>query len=210
MRAFADRHEAGRLLGERVRAAGASDAVVIGLARGGVVVAAEVARALGAPLDALAVRKVGHPHEPEYALGAVAPGVVHLRDGLDVPAQAAGAAAERASRVADDLDRRLHEHRPPVPVRGRTCVLVDDGLATGATMEAAVRWARRGGAARVVVAAPVGPAATLAAFAREADAVVAVEAPETLFAVGDWYGEFGEVTDADVALLLASAGADPV
>jgi putative phosphoribosyl transferase len=197
MRAFADRHEAGRLLGERVRAAGASDAVVIGLARGGVVVAAEVARALGAPLDALAVRKVGHPHEPEYALGAVAPGVVHLRDGLDV-------------RVADDLDRRLHEHRPPVPVRGRTCVLVDDGLATGATMEAAVRWARRGGAARVVVAAPVGPAATLAAFAREADAVVAVEAPETLFAVGEWYGEFGEVTDAEVTALLASAGPDPV
>jgi putative phosphoribosyl transferase len=207
---FADRHEAGRLLGERVRATGAGDAVVVGLARGGVVVAAEVARALGAPLDALAVRKVGHPLQPEYALGAVAPGVVHLRAGLDVPAQVAGAAAARASQAAADLDRRLHEHRPPVPVLGRTCVLVDDGLATGATMAAAVRWARRSGASRVVVAVPVGPAATLEAFAEEADAVVSVEAPETLVAVGEWYADFGEVTDAKVVALLAAAALEPL
>lgn len=207
MTVFADRHEAGRLLAESVRDARVGAAAVVGLARGGVVVAAEVAAALGVPVDALAVRKVGHPLQPEYALGAVAPGVVFVRPGIDVPARVAEAAVAAASTAAEELDRRLHAHRGPVTVRGRACVLVDDGLATGATMVAAIRWARSNGASRVVVAVPVGPAETLRALMREADEVIAVEAPETIFAVGEWYDDFGEVADAEVAALLAPSGA---
>ena len=207
MRVFADRHEAGKLLAESVRDARVGDAAVVGLARGGVVVAAEVAGALGLPVDALAVRKVRHPLQPEYALGAVAPGVVFVRPGIDVPERVAEAAAAEASAASEQLDRRLHAHRGPVDVRGRTCVLVDDGLATGATMVAAIRWARSRGASRVVVAVPVGPADTLRAMGREADDVIAVEAPETIFAVGEWYDDFGEVSEAEVAALLAGPGA---
>jgi putative phosphoribosyl transferase len=210
MTVFADRHEAGRMLAERVRGARVGDAAVVGLARGGVVVAAEVARGLGLRLDALAVRKVRHPLQPEYALGAVAPGVVFLRPDIDVPARAADAAVAAASAAAEALDRRLHEGRPPVEVRGRTCVLVDDGLATGATMVAAVRWARHEGASRVVVAVPVGPRATLEALGRDADVVVAVEAPRTIFAVGEWYVDFTEVTDGEVTALLAGPSQPPV
>ena len=203
MTVFADRHEAGRLLADRLRDARSGDAVVVGLARGGVVVAAAVAGELGLPLDAVAVRKVGHPLQPEYALGAVAPGVVYLRRDGDVPRDAVDAAAAEAEAEARALDRRLHEHRAPVVVEGRTCILVDDGLATGATMAAAIRWARERAASRVVVAVPVGPAETLAALGREADVVVAVEAPRTIFAVSEWYAEFGEVSEAEVAGLLA-------
>jgi len=205
MTVFADRHEAGRLLAESVRAARLGDAAVVGLARGGVVVAAEVAAALGVPVDALAVRKVRHPLQPEYALGAVAPGVVFVRPGIDVSARAAEAAVAEASMAAEDLDRRLHARRGPVDVRGKACVLVDDGLATGATMVAAIRWARSHGASRVAVAVPVGPAETLRALAPEADDVIAVEAPATIFAVGEWYDDFGEVSDAEVAALLAES-----
>jgi putative phosphoribosyl transferase len=205
MTVFSDRHEAGRLLAQAVRDARVEDAAVVGLARGGVVVAAEVAAALGVQVDALAVRKVRHPLQPEYALGAVAPGVVFVRPGIDVAPHVADAAVAEASAAAAELDRRLHTHRGPVAVRGRACVLVDDGLATGATMVAAIRWARRCGASRVVVAVPVGPAETLRTLAREADTVVAVEAPETIFAVGEWYEDFGEVSDAEVVALLAGA-----
>jgi putative phosphoribosyl transferase len=205
MTVFSDRHEAGRLLAQAVRDARVEDAAVVGLARGGVVVAAEVAAALGVQVDALAVRKVRHPLQPEYALGAVAPGVVFVRAGIDVAPHVADAAVAEASAAAAELDRRLHTHRGPIAVRGRACVLVDDGLATGATMVAAIRWARSRGASRVVVAVPVGPAETLRTLAREADTVVAVEAPETIFAVGEWYEDFGEVSDAEVAALLVGA-----
>jgi len=205
MTVFADRHEAGRLLAERVRDAQVGDAAVVGLARGGVVVAGEVAASLGLPVDALAVRKVRHPLQPEYALGAVAPGIVFVRPGIDVPDDVAAAAVAEARAASDELDGRLHARRAPVELRGRPCVLVDDGLATGATMVAAARWARSRGASRVVVAVPVGPAATLRALGREADDVLAVEAPETIFAVGEWYDDFGEVAEAEVEAVLGVA-----
>jgi predicted phosphoribosyltransferase/dienelactone hydrolase len=205
MTVFADRREAGRLLAAHIRDARLGDAVIVGLARGGVVVAAAVAGELGQPLDAVAVRKVRHPLQPEYALGAVAPGVVYVRPDADVPRGALDAAAAEAEADARALDRRLHMRGPPAALEGRTCVLVDDGLATGATMEAAIRWARGRGASRVVVAVPVGPAGTLAALGRDADLVLAVEAPETIFAVSEWYAEFGEVPEAEVAALLAPA-----
>jgi putative phosphoribosyl transferase len=168
-------------------------------------VAGEVAASLGLPVDALAVRKVRHPLQPEYALGAVAPGILFVRPGIDIPDDVAAAAVAEASAASDELDGRLHARRAPVELRARPCVLVDDGLATGATMVAAARWARSRGASRVVVAVPVGPAATLRALGREADDVLAVEAPETIFAVGEWYGDFGEVAEAEVEALLGAA-----
>jgi putative phosphoribosyl transferase len=202
---FADRREAGQLLAEELLPEKRHDPVVIGLARGGVAVAAEVARALEAPLDALAVRKVGHPWQPEYAIGAVTPGgggYVRGHDGL-TDEQVEGA-VEEARRKAEALDTRLHAARPPVPIAGRACLLVDDGLATGATMVAAVRWAWAEGARRVVVAVPVGAAPTVARLKSEVDELVVLEAPEDFGAVGYWYEHFEPVEDEDVLALLAA------
>ena len=180
-------------------------AVVIGLARGGVAVAAEVARRLAVPLDALAVRKVGHPWQPEYGIGAVTPvgdGVyLRSRDGLDEETVRRIVADARAK--AEALDARLHAQHPPLDVDGRTVVLVDDGLATGATMIAAVRWARERGAARVVVAVPVGAAPTVRSLRDEADDVVCPHAIEGFGAVGLWYDVFAQVDDDEVVALLA-------
>jgi predicted phosphoribosyltransferase len=161
---------------------------------------------LGLPLDALAVRKVRHPWAAEYAIGAVAPqGGVYVRgrDGL-TDAQVARAVAS-ASAEADELDRRLHAAAPPAELEGRPCLLVDDGLATGATMIAAVRWARSRGARRVVAAAPVGASSTVELLQREADAVICPNATEGFLAVGLWYSVFGQVGDANVVRLLAEA-----
>lgn len=203
---YRDRREAGRLLAVALEPERSDDGVVVGLARGGVVVAAEVAAALGLPLDALAVRKIGHPLQPEYALGAVTPGGgVHVRaaDGL-TPGQVDAAAAAALAR-ADELDRRLHARSPALAVSGRACLLVDDGLATGATMEAAVRWAGAGGARRIVVAVPVGAAVTVERLRADADAVVCPEQPADLGAVGLWYRDFEPVADAEVIALLEEA-----
>ena len=201
---FEDRRDAGRKLARAL--AGVEADLVVGLARGGVAVAAEVARALGIELDALAVRKVGHPWQPEYAIGAVTPGGgVYIRsyDGLE-PDEAAEV-ARRAQAHAEELDRLLHERRPAVDPAGKACLLVDDGLATGATMIAAVRWARARGARRVTVAVPVAPPETVAVLEREADAVVCVAAPLAVGAVGFWYADFAQVTDAEVLALLDEA-----
>ena len=209
---FADRREAGRLLAgalaESPVVAAADRAVVVGLARGGVEVAAEVADALEVPLDALAVRKVGHPWQPEYGIGAVAPGgiaYVRAHDGL-TEAQVAASVHAADEQVAT-LDVSLHLRTERIAVDGATCILVDDGLATGGTMIAAVRWARAGGAARVVVAVPVGAAATLADIERteDVDAVVSLLTPVDLGAVGFWYEDFRQVSDEDVVALLAAA-----
>jgi len=204
---FEDRSQAGRLLAAELARRDVAGAVVIGLARGGVVVAAEIAGRLGAPLDVLAVRKVGHPWQPEYALGAVTPGgdgvYIRSRDGLS-DEELAQVVAEARGRAAE-LDRRFHAERPPLELGGRTALLVDDGLATGASMIAAVRWARSRGAARVVVAVPVGAAQSVDALRAEADEVVCPYAPEDFFAVGFWYRSFEQIDDADVLRLLEEA-----
>jgi putative phosphoribosyl transferase len=205
---FENREEAGQRLAEAIVVDPGEDAVVVGLARGGVVTAEEVARALRLPLDALAVRKVGHPWQPEYGIGAVTPrGGVYIRanDGLTERELADAVAA--ASRKADELDARLHARRAAIDVAGRTCLLVDDGLATGATMTAAVRWARQRGARRVVVAVPVGAAETVSRLEAEADAVVVLEASGAFTAVGLWYRDFEPVGDIEVAALLDRASA---
>ena len=216
---FRDRRHAGRLLagellgGEALQGAEGS-IVVVGLARGGIEVAAEVAAALHAPLDALAVRKVGHPWQPEYGIGAVAPGgirYVRAHDGLTEDEVAEALRSAEAN--AETLDRRLHEQCAPVSVADATCVLVDDGLATGATMVAAVRWAHAQRARRVVVAIPVGAASTVQDLRRDggADSVVCLVTPAELGAVGAWYDDFHQVEDTDVVELLSAARErDPV
>jgi putative phosphoribosyl transferase len=204
---FEDRVHAGHLLATAVEDLHPAEPVVIGLARGGVVVAAEIARRLGAPLDVLAVRKVGHPWQPEYALGAVTPGEdgVYIRSHDGLTDEELDQVVAAAKRQAEELDRRLRRGRPPLDLSGRTALLVDDGLATGATMVAAVRWARARGAARVVVAVPVAAAQSVAALGREADEVVCLHPLHDFFAVGIWYRSFEQVSDEDVLAILQEA-----
>lgn len=205
---FADRRHAGRLLARALGSERGRDAVVVGLARGGVVTAAEVASVLGLPLDVVAVRKVRHPWQPEYAIGAVTPGDgVYVRgpDGL-TPAEQQNAVDAARIRAAE-LDARLHEGFAPIMLQGRTCILVDDGLATGATMIAAVRWARARGARRVVAAVPVAAGASVSLLEGEADAVVCPNTLAAFGAVGLWYDRFDPVDDAEVKGLLLGASA---
>ncbi|HXV95209.1 MAG TPA: phosphoribosyltransferase family protein [Gaiellaceae bacterium] len=203
---FEDRADAGRRLAEVLAAAGLARGIVVGLARGGVVTAAAVAERLGLPLDVLAARKVGHPAQPEYAIGAVTPGGgLFLRDAEDLTEEeVAGAVAEAQGR-AEELDRRLHAVHEALDPAGETVLLLDDGLATGATMTAAARWAREAGAARVAVAVPVGPAETVAALAAEADDVICPEQPPFFGAVGLWYERFLPVAEDEVVAQLAAA-----
>ena len=209
---FRDRRHAGVLLGERVRALGPVRPVVLGLPRGGVVVAAEVARALGAPLDLLVVRKLGAPGNPELGIGAIAEGgvAVHHEALIARLRVSRGELDEVARRESAELDRRTRAYRrgrPPLALTGCTAVVVDDGLATGYTARAAVAaaWAR--GAAAVVLAVPVAAPETVAEFASLVDRVVCVEMPDFLFAVGASYADFSQTGDDEVERLLAESGA---
>jgi putative phosphoribosyl transferase len=201
---FRDRSDAGRRLArELARTLPEDHRVVVGLARGGVQVAAEVARELQAPLDALAVRKIGHPRQPEYGLGAVAPGgIVFLRATDGLTASEITAAVERTLAAAGELDLRLHATRPALELTGQIAVLVDDGLATGATMVAALRWARRRGAIQTIAAVPVAARDSAEQIRSEADAFVCPHEVPDFGAVGLWYAEFTQVSDAEVLRLL--------
>jgi len=208
---FRDRAHAGRILARVLADERHPDAVVVGLARGGVPVAAEVARSLRLPLDFVVVRKVGHPWQPEYAIGAVTSyGDVFVRgrDGLtqEQVASAVAAAQESAAR----LDERLRDSHPALSIEGRHVLLVDDGLATGATMVAAVDSTRHLGAARVAVAAPVGSAQAVAVLRQKADRVVCPHAFTYFAAVGSWYDDFSPVGDDEVLRLLATSAAVPL
>ena len=207
---FADRADAGRRLAERLGAyAGRDDVIVLGLPRGGVPVAAEVARSLGAPLDVCVVRKLGVPGDEELALGAIATGGVLVRNErvvaelhLSDEAIAAVAAVE-----LDELHRRERAYRgdrPPVDVAGRTVLVVDDGLATGATMRAAVRALRTRGPARVVVAVPVAAAETCRALGPDVDDVVCAMRPTDFRSVGGWYQDFSPTSDDEVRRCVTS------
>jgi predicted phosphoribosyltransferase len=204
---FADRADAGRQLADELeRRPTIPDPVVVGLARGGVEVAAEVARRLKAPLDVLAVRKIGHPWQPEYALGAVTPdGGVYVRGRDGLTEEQVRAAIDRAQAAADALDQRLHAETAAVGIAGHTALIVDDGLATGATVVAAIRWARSHGAQRVLVAVPVAAAASLNALEGEADEIVCPHPLDDFVAVGMWYRAFEQVDDARVLELLVEA-----
>ena len=205
---FRDRFDAGRLLASALADERPIDAVVIGLARGGVQVAAEVARLLDLPLDAVAVRKIRHPWQPEYAIGAVTPADgVYLRDRNGLSDTQVAAAVATAQGQAEELDRRLHAHRLPLELAGRQVLVVDDGLATGATMVAALRWAQGRGAIRMVAAAPVASTQGLALLRKEADRIVCPYEPVQFGAVGTWYDDFGQVDDEEVMRLLDEAAA---
>jgi putative phosphoribosyl transferase len=209
---FADRRDAGRALGARLRDQVTGDVVVLGLPRGGVVVGAEVAAALGAPLDAVVVRKLGLPVQPELAMGAIA-AVGDDVETVRVPEVLGRAgipeATFQAVRSAELAELRRREQRyrgdrPPPDLQGRTVVLVDDGLATGATMRAAVAAVRRQGPTEVVVAVPIGSPATCAALEAEADQVVCLATPRNFRAVGQGYADFAPTDDAAVLAALRS------
>ena len=208
---FRDRLDAGRQLAERLTEyADRPDVCVLALPRGGVPVAFEVARALHAPLDLFLVRKLGLPGHEELAMGAIASGGVRVLNEdlvrtLRVPQEDIDAVAAAEQR---ELERREHEYRddrPAPDVRGRTVILVDDGLATGSTMRAAVAALRRQLPARIVVAVPVGAAETCADFSGEADEVVCARTPAPFHAVGLWYGDFAQTSDEEVRDLLGMA-----
>jgi len=207
---FADRLDAGRQLGLALAGERGPDTIVVGLARGGVQVAAEVARALAAPLDVVAVRKVGHPLEPEYALGAVTPGEgVYLRAHDGLSDEQLAAAVRQAQARADELDRELHAGRPPLDPAGKNVIVVDDGLATGATLVAALRWARSREPKRLVAAVPVASVQGAAAARAEADELVCPYVVGDLGAVGLWYGTFAQVGNDEVLRLLEAAAPAP-
>jgi len=204
---FADRADAGRQLGAALAGRVGRPAVVLGMARGGVVVAAGVARILEAPLDVVLVRKIGAPHNPELAIGAIAPGVRVIDQGMlrrlgvdDVYLEAAIDAAEA------EIARRTIAYRgdrPAPDLSGATAVVVDDGVATGATAVAALRWARARSPARLVFAAPVGPADTVERLGPSCDEIVVLRTPASFAAVGMWYLDFDQVGDDEVRAILA-------
>ena len=209
MRNFENRRDAGRQLAALLERRDWGDAVVLGLPRGGVPVADEVARALGAPLDVLIVRKLGLPRQPELAMGAIGEqGARVVNDDVvrtgGVSDEEFAAVEAREEAELEARERRFRGGRPPLPLTGRTAIVVDDGLATGATARVACEVARARGAGRVVLAVPVAPAEALAT-ATWADEVVCVEGLEWFMAVGLHYLDFRQTTDAEVAEILESA-----
>ncbi|HET8949254.1 MAG TPA: phosphoribosyltransferase family protein [Solirubrobacteraceae bacterium] len=210
LRTFRDRRDAGRALAAAVGQLELADPVVLGLPRGGVPVAYEVARALGAPLDVLVVRKIGAPANPEFAVGAIAEAGVGVLDDdsvrrLMISHEELEHAIAQARR---ELRRRAARYRraaDPLPLTDRTVVIVDDGLATGSTARAAVRAVRTRNPARIIVAVPVGAPASVQSLRREADDVVCIQQPQALWAIGHWYEDFRPTTDAEVSELLRRA-----
>ena len=212
---FADRRQAGKVLATRLsHLTGRDDVVVLGLPRGGVPVAYEVARALHAPLDVFVVRKLGLPGHEEYAIGAIASGGIRVVNreaaalyGISDATIDAVERTERAELVR--RERAYRDGRPLVPVAGRVAVLVDDGLATGSTMRAAVLAARQLRPSRIVVAVPVGSREACADLGEAADEVACASTPEPFWAVGLFYEDFSQTGDEEVRRLLAAASQPP-
>ena len=215
---FLDRADAGRrlagLLSSRLTIERGAGTVVLGLPRGGIPVAYQIARSLDAPLDVILVRKVGLPAQPELAMGAIGEDGVRVVNDDVVKAEHVSDRefAEVEDRERAELGRRAERYRaghPRVPLTGKTAIVVDDGIATGSTARAACQVARAHGAARVVLAVPVAPQASLDALAGSADEVLAAEVPEPFLAIGQWYQDFAQTADAEVVELLRQSGKGP-
>jgi putative phosphoribosyl transferase len=208
---FRDRTDAGRLLAAKLTAyADRPNVLVLALPRGGVPVAFEVAQALHAPLDIFLVRKLGLPGHEELAMGAIASGGVRVLNEdvvrtLRIPSDVIEAVTAKERQELERRERSYRGNRPAPDVRDRTVILIDDGLATGSTMRAAVAALRKQGPARIVVAVPVGAPETCAEFQDEADEAVCALTPQPFHAVGMWYGDFSQTTDEDVHDLLERA-----
>lgn len=208
---LANRTEAGKLLAARLsRYAGRTDTIVLALPRGGVPVAFEIARALCAPIDVFLVRKLGLPGQEELAMGAIASGGVKVlnRDVvgyLNIPEITINAVARKEQQELERRERLYRGDSPPAEVRGKTVILVDDGLATGSTMRAAIAALKNLGPDRIVVAVPVASPSTINELLREVDEVVCILAPEDFRGVGRWYQDFSQTTDQEVRSLLDTA-----
>ena len=206
---FRDRQDAGRVLAEKLAAyANRPDVLVMALPRGGVPVAYEVARALGAPLDVFVVRKLGVPGYEELAMGAVATGGVRVLNDqlvkrLGIPDHVINAVTARERQELARRERLYRDDRPPPDISGRTVILVDDGLATGATMQAAIEALRQQNPARIVVAVPTASPDTCEEMKAKADDVICAITPQPFDAVGRWYQDFSQTTDEEVGALLA-------
>jgi putative phosphoribosyl transferase len=207
---FIDRVDAGQRLAAELDDLRGEDVVVLGLPRGGVPVAFEVAAGLGAPLDVIVVRKLAVPFQPELGFGAIGEDGARIIDGRDVAAAGLGASEISAieTRERAELDRRVRRFRAGrsrVPLSGRTAVVVDDGIATGSTARAACQVARAQGVRRLVLAAPVGPPEVVASLRREADKVVCLHTPKMFAAISQWYAQFPQTSDEEVVALLKRA-----
>lgn len=208
---FRDRREAGRLLAQRLAAlTDHPDLLVLALPRGGVPIAYEVARALHAPLDIVLVRKLGVPGHAELAMGAIAEDGVRVLNHavireLDIPEEIIDHVAREEQRILEQRRRLYRSDRPPPTVEGARVILIDDGLATGMTMMAAIEAIRRGGPAGIVVATPVAAPESVAEIEPLVDEVVALATPELLYAIGMWYRDFTPTSDEEVCSLLAEA-----
>ena len=208
---FADRIDAGERLAKGLAHMAGSECVVLAIPRGGVIVGEVIARELGAPLDVVVPRKICAPGNPELAIGAVAPGIRVLDPRMVGALGVTDRYLEREIAEQEaEIERRQQAYRggrPPQPVEGRVAIVVDDGVATGSTAVAALRWARARGAERVVLAVPVAPPQSLDRLRAEADEVVVLETPQPFLAVGEWYRDFDQTTDDQVMSALArSAG----
>jgi putative phosphoribosyl transferase len=208
---FHDRTQAGRFLAEKLSGyAQRADVLVLALPRGGVPVGYEVARTLHVPLDVFLVRKLGVPGQEELAMGAIASGGIRIVNedvvsAFAIPQEALDSVAAEEERELERREEAYRAGQPPPEVRGRTVILVDDGLATGTTMRAAIAALRRLEPARIVVAVPLGAPATCAVFQKLADEVICPMTPDPLYAVGVWYEDFAQTTDDQVRELLRRA-----
>lgn len=208
---FRDRSEAGRLLADALSAyGGRADVLVLALPRGGIPVAWQIAKSLGAPLDVFVVRKLGAPGNPELAMGAVAPGGVCILQeqiiaDLGIPDAEVASIAAREQQAVQQNDALYRRNLPAHAIAASTAIVVDDGIATGSTMRAAIAALRQLRAARVVVAVPVAPACTCRELQGLADQVVCLATPEMFFTVGQWYVDFEQVTDEEIIAILERA-----
>jgi predicted phosphoribosyltransferase len=211
MKRFRDRSEAGRLLATKLRAyANRPDVLVLALPRGGVPVAFEVASALNAPLDVFLVRKLGVPGQEELAMGAIASGGVRVLNWnvlgyVEIPDEEIDAVAAREQRELDQRERAYRGNQPALAVAGRLLILVDDGIATGSTMRAAVAALRQQQPARIIVAVPVAPVSTYQELKTQVDEMAVVALPISFGGVGEWYEDFSPTSDLEVRALLERA-----